>query len=108
MAANEARFREANDAIEAHAHSLGIDDSIPFVCECADRRCTEIIRLSRSEYLAVRTDPHHFAVAPGHERVSGASAITIGQRPQYSVVRKVGVAGDVAEALDRTPQPELD
>jgi len=40
---------------------------LTFVCECADRDCTERIQLSASEYAGIRRDPRRFVVVPGHE-----------------------------------------
>jgi hypothetical protein len=38
-----------------------------FLCECADKRCTQAIAMTADEYETVRADPLAFAVAPGHE-----------------------------------------
>jgi hypothetical protein len=70
VAENQVTFRRANEEIEGVAADL--DESltlrlIPFLCECADRGCTRAIRLTPSEYEAVRASPRRFAVSPGHE-----------------------------------------
>src|SRR5205823_14851784 len=43
IARNDATFRQANEEIERAAEPLGIEP-IPFLCECADERCTEIVK----------------------------------------------------------------
>jgi hypothetical protein len=98
-ARNEARFREANDAIEAQATRLEIEDLIPFICECEDEDCMELIQLSSTEYLGVRADPTHFAVVAGHEEVD--TSIEIQRNPRFVVIRKLGRAAELAEEFDR-------
>ena len=41
------------------AERIGIPGRLPFICECADRACMEIIRLSIDEYEEVRADGKH-------------------------------------------------
>ena len=72
IAENESRFRTANEAIEDRAAELAFhleSDFVPFICECGDPRCTELIRLTLDEYEEVRANPRWFACMPGHERV---------------------------------------
>jgi hypothetical protein len=64
LAANEARFREINEAAQPQRESQG---SGRFVCECSDRSCTAWIELPLTEYTAVRANPRRFIVAPSHE-----------------------------------------
>ena len=77
---------------------------IPFVCECPDPDCSEIVRLTFDEYEAIRQYPRRFFNVSGHERRSvdaGAERISavVGE---LTVVEKVGIAGDVAaHAYDR-------
>ena len=47
-------YRVENEAIEASADRLALLGPIPFVCECPDRDCAEIVRLSFDEYEAIR------------------------------------------------------
>src|SRR3954468_14706361 len=44
---------------------------IPFICECAEERCSELVRLTLEEYEQVRANPRWFINAPGHH-VNGA------------------------------------
>ena len=101
IARNDARFRSANEAIEQAAQRYEVDDfPIPFLCECADVSCREVIRMSLESYEEVRSDGRAFLSAPGHEH--GAADVTevVAKRDGYTIVRKIGHAGEVAERLD--------
>lgn len=101
VARNDARFREANESIEAMAEALDTDVSrIPFLCECADRSCTEIVRMSLEEYEEVRSDSRHFLNVPGHEVAAQGAAAVVSEHDSYVIVRKLAHAGDVVERLD--------
>jgi hypothetical protein len=100
IARNEALFRDANERIEARALDLGADGLVPFICECADRSCTEIVRLPPAEYEEVRADSRQFLNALGHELPSLAVADVVAERSGYLVVRKRALAGEIAEHLD--------
>ena len=39
------------------------------VCECDDASCIRMLQMRPEEYHTLRSDPTHFAVLPGHERV---------------------------------------
>jgi hypothetical protein len=102
VAENQVRFRRANEEIEEVAADLGESLTvrlIPFLCECADPRCTQLIRLSRSEYEEVRASPRRFAVSPGHE-VTLVDEHVIARNDRFSTVEKVGDAGRVAAESD--------
>jgi hypothetical protein len=45
IAENQASFREANEKIEATAYTVELPGRVPFICECFDATCMEIIRL---------------------------------------------------------------
>lgn len=64
---NEETFREINQRLEADLRKVrGNPDLQEFVCECGDRECGQLIRLSFDEFRAIRADERHFAVVPGH------------------------------------------
>lgn len=100
IATNNATFREANERISAAAGSYGIETPIPFICECSDPRCSEVIRLSLDEYEEVRANSRHFLNIPGHEAASKGLAIVVERRDGYSIVEKTGRAGEIVEGLD--------
>lgn len=105
VAENQARFREANERISTIAERADVE-RIPFVCECADAGCREILRLVREEYEAIRADGRRFLNAPGHEDASSAWGVVVDRRDRYVIVEKIGEAGDRVEASD--PRAEGD
>ena len=100
VARNQAAFREANEQIEEAARAYSMNGGLPFICECSDPSCVEILRLQLSEYETVRATPTHFISAPGHHRAAGSWATVVEQRDGYEIVEKVGDAAGVAEELD--------
>lgn len=70
-ARNEAIFREVNERIEELSKRSGIDEDdslLPgFICECSTEGCTELLQVSYHQYEAVRQNPRHFLVLPGHQ-----------------------------------------
>ena len=95
---NEVVFRDANERVRARAAELSRDEGrAPFLCECEDPRCEAIVRLSLSEYEAVRAGARQFFIAPGHP-VSDGEIAEHGDR--YCVVRKTGTAGAIAQRTD--------
>ena len=101
VARNDAIFRDANERIEAFAESMEAKQHgpLPFLCECADLTCTEIIRLTGSEYEALRRDPRRFATVPGHEG-DEVWARVVEENDRYATIEKLGHAGEVAAELD--------
>jgi hypothetical protein len=89
---NEQTFRDHNNRRVAFEESTaGVDEPVPFVCECGDRDCIESVELTVDEYTSAHSAPNRFTVKPGHifpevERVAGTDA-------RFWVVEKI-----VAEA----------
>ncbi len=106
IARNDAAVREANDRINDVAQSLdrSDEDLLPFLCECADVSCTEILRLTPAEYEAVRREPTHFLNARGHVRNAQGWARVVEELDRYTVVEKIGEAGEIAVELDPRAQ----
>lgn len=100
MAETQARFREANEKIETTAYNTQLLGPVPFICECANVDCTEIVRLELDEYEDGRQNPRRFFVAPGHAgpAVAAGAAVIVDETPGYTLVDKIGVAGEIAEA----------
>jgi hypothetical protein len=104
MARNNATFRDANEHIGAAAGAYGIDAPVPFICECADAHCSEIVRMTLEEYEEVRADSRHFLHIPSHQAAAGGAAEIVAERNGYVIVEKLGRAGEIVEALDeRSP-----
>jgi hypothetical protein len=84
---NESVFRDVNERIEEAAESCGVGDQpLNLVCEFGNSTCVAQISMTHSEYEALRADPTHFAVAPGHE-IADVEVI-VERRKGYDVIRK--------------------
>jgi hypothetical protein len=100
IASNDATFRRANERIGAAAGAYNVDTPVPFLCECADPKCSEVVRLKLDEYEEVRADSRHFLNIPGHQAADGATSVVIAERDGYVIVEKTGYAAETAKALD--------
>jgi hypothetical protein len=100
IAKNDATFRQANERISAAAETYGVDVPVPFVCECADPRCSEVVRLKLEEYEEIRADSRHFFHVPSHRDAEGSVGVVVAERDGYVIVEKTGHAAEIAEALD--------
>lgn len=98
IAANEARFREVNEAISRGQWPGEGNAAIGFRCECSALGCNGLIELTLPEYERVRAHPRRFIVLPGHLREEAETAVEA--RPGYTVVEKIDEAGKLAEATD--------
>jgi hypothetical protein len=67
----ESRFRAANERIARQATELDYDGWVPFVCECADERCFQLIRVPLADYQEIVATPGRFLLFPGHRQPSG-------------------------------------
>jgi hypothetical protein len=93
-ARNEVRFREANETLGEKRQALELDGRTPFLCECEDPTCTELIRLEVDEYEHVRSHANWFLVAAGHDDEQAPHAES---HEHYAIVEKSGLAGRIAE-----------
>jgi hypothetical protein len=102
IAENNDRFRQANEGIAAAVEQHGsAEQRVPFVCECSDMGCFDLLPLLPQEYARVRSNPRWFLHAPGHEpQVAGAVRL-VESHEQYLLVEKIGHAGEVADDLER-------
>jgi hypothetical protein len=100
IALNQSRFREANERIELAADRMGLMGTIPFICECSEPTCVEIVQMKLEEYEELRHDPRLFFCAFGHEliAVEAGAGVVEGRTDRYVLVEKIGVAGEVAAA----------
>jgi hypothetical protein len=106
VARNSAIFRAANEGIEAEARRLGVEGQIPFLCECVQERCTELLWLSLAEYEQLRSHPARFLVAPGHDLAASEHEVVVAVQDGYVVVEKQGRAGLLVEEADPRRQGE--
>ena len=99
---NQALFRAVNEKLKMLNDSFqSITGTFTIACECADTTCVEMLEIERDEYSAIRGQPRHFAVLPGHvypevERV-------VRESDGHIVVEKSGSSADVVEILGAAP-----
>ena len=65
---NEEVFRTINERIEEGAKQHGVEQLLPFHCECATEACVETIELPPAEYDRIASHRRRFVVVPGHEQ----------------------------------------
>jgi hypothetical protein len=97
VARNQSTFRDANERIIAAAGEIGVDArAVPFICECAESACTQVLLIDLADYTSVRRHPRRFLHAVGHSDDVGTVVEVHGH---YVVVEKTGLAGEIAEKL---------
>ena len=64
--AEESRARNERIAAAAARHRFDREAPVPFLCECSDDRCEELLRMTIDRYRAARTAAD-FLVSPGHQ-----------------------------------------
>jgi hypothetical protein len=94
--------RVGNERTRARVLSeqFALTQRAPFLCECADPSCTEIVMLSLVNYERLREYPSRFLLAAGHEDAEADYELVIEAESGYAIVEKVGVAGEEAVRLD--------
>ncbi len=83
---NEEIFRAANQNLKER---LGRSEEIgraPFICECSDGDCLQVVEVPLPAYEAVRAG-HHFLLLPGHE--DSAAELVVGDGDGYIVTEKM-------------------
>jgi hypothetical protein len=76
-------FREVNERIAEITAGWTWAGAQGFMCECAREGCTQVVLLTREQYLAVRSSTGRFVIAPGHEQ---PSARVVESHEQFVVV----------------------
>ncbi|MGN6797856.1 MAG: hypothetical protein ACTHKS_06870 [Gaiellaceae bacterium] len=104
VARNQSTFRAANERIDVVAERVvDTGERLPFICECPEPSCTDLVAMTLAEYETVRDDPRRFFARAGHEtcEVDGMTVAKVLERREgYSLLEKVGRAAEVAEELD--------
>jgi hypothetical protein len=100
LARNEVVFRSINERIRelAGRFEQGPEEAVAFICECADETCVERVHLSLRQYDEVRAIPVRFVVRLGHEATPLVERV-IYRGEAFAIVRKIGLAGEVAREL---------
>jgi hypothetical protein len=99
LARNQAMFRDVNERVRDLNESFeDIVETHVYACECAEVTCVQQIELTAAEYLAVRSNPRRFFVAPTEEHVYPEIETVVDRAARYWVVEKLGVSGQIAAA----------
>jgi hypothetical protein len=87
-----------NERLEQTAAELSFgEERTPYLCECEDRGCRQVILLTRQEYEAARAQPRTFVVVPGHQ--SGDERM-VEEGARFIIVEKTGEEGKLVEEQD--------
>lgn len=65
---------------------LAVNAKVPFICECCDTACRDVIRVPWVEFAALHRDGNLFVVVPGHEHLEVEHLV--GETRDYNVVEK--------------------
>jgi|1186.fasta_scaffold10179_3 hypothetical protein len=83
---NEAAFRAANENLRANLVSLEGLGNVPFICECSDGECMEVVDVPLATYQAVRAGRNDFLLRVGHETPTDERVVA--RHDGYVVVEK--------------------
>ena len=95
LARNQVIFRQVNERLRELEEGRSADGHETFVCECSREDCTELLEMTRDEYVAMRGNPRRYVTKPEHdfpelERV-------VDGNPRFQVVEKMHRAAAAAE-----------
>jgi hypothetical protein len=95
-------LRAGNERTRASALRYKFEPTqrVPFLCECADQRCTEIVMLSLADYERIREYPKRFLLVAGHEDAEADYEQIIEAENGYAIIEKIGPAGIKSALLD--------
>jgi hypothetical protein len=90
-ARNQSLFRAVDEKLEAMNEAfVQFNERFTIACECADVSCVEMLEIDPHESQAVRAEPRHFAVLPGH--IYPEVEVVVREWEGYVVVEKTGAA----------------
>ena len=98
IARNNDTFRRANEAIRGAAEEHRFTAPVPFICECPEPTCRELVPVPLEEYEEVRRHPRRFLTVPEHSAREGGEVVATSDG--YVVVEKRGRAGEIVAELD--------
>ena len=96
-------FRRANETLRERfgRYELPPGEQLPFLCECSERTCTNLVWLALDEYQAVRDDPEAFLIVPGHNDTETEQLVD-----DQSALHDVPGSGERFAAMHRKHAPE--
>jgi hypothetical protein len=92
------RLKEIDDRLDTAAVGAPVAEREEFFCECGTLGCTARFSMTRDQYEAVRANPTHFVVLPGHE--DGRIERVVDRQPAFTVVEKYPEEQDIARETD--------
>src|SRR4051812_3618158 len=98
IARNEAAYRDVNEAIRKGRTAPAADTPRPFVCECGQLGCNQLVELTLAEYEAVRANPRHFFMVEGHDIPD--VEFVVARHERYMVAEKHDREAQIAEDTD--------
>jgi hypothetical protein len=94
-AENESTFREVNETLGKRADELALSGGrTPYLCECDDERCTQVVLLTGEEYEQVRAVPRTFVMVADHQSLDDR---VVRAETKYVVIEKTGEKGALVE-----------
>ena len=63
---DDTRLRNEHIAETARANKFDSEIAVPFICECSERRCEDLVRLTLTQFEAARGESDYL-VAPEHQ-----------------------------------------
>src|SRR5437899_2663841 len=98
VAHNESVFRDANEQLrEVFERERDEETRLPFLCECANAKCTKVVLVSLEEYAELREHPARSLALPEHEEPE--TEVLVGEERRYQTVEKRGEAATIARRL---------
>ena len=93
----ESLFREVNERVrELNAKLEPLVDYGSWTCECADPSCVTRIDMTHAEYVELREEPTHFAVASDDRHFDAAAETLVRKTDRFWIVEKRGEAAEIA------------
>ena len=100
-AKNQSLFREVNERVRDLNERFHLFTALgDWVCECANEECVERIEMTVREYERVRSTAQRFVVSSADEHVWPDVERVVERLPNYWIVEKVGMSGEIAEQMD--------
>jgi hypothetical protein len=97
-ALNEGTFRAANEKLERAAQAILSEDEgalVPFLCECPQMDCTQVVLLTLAEYEEARAKGERGFAVLGHEDLEIERVVA--QNDRFVMTEKFGLAGEIHE-----------
>jgi hypothetical protein len=84
---NQESFRNANQKLgNIVGDKVGRQETIPFLCECPDDECLDVVSVSLTEYERIHSHPDRYIVVKGHPTSPGERMVE--ERDGYWIVEK--------------------